>query len=213
MLYTPPAFRLDDLAALHDHMDRTGLAMIVTVGAEGPLISHVPLLLDRNEGTHGTLRGHLAKANPQIALSDTGREAVAVFPGPDAYVSPGWYATKREHGRVVPTWNYAVVHARGRLSFFEDSDRLQDVVDRLTQRHEAGRPGPWSIFDAPAPFIAAQLKGIVGFEISIERIEGKQKLSQNRSQDDRAGVVQGLEASEARCAHEIARLMRTKSQG
>jgi transcriptional regulator len=193
MLYTPPAFKVDDLALLHDHIDRTGLTVLVTVGDDGPLVSHLPLLLDREASGRGTLIGHLARANPQLKLSRLDQTALAIFQGPDAYVSPGWYETKREHGRVVPTWNYAIVHARGTLRLFDDRERLRSAVDRLTARHEAGFAQPWSTTDAPAAFIDAQLKGIVGVEIEIATLEGKYKLSQNRPTADQSGVVAGLE--------------------
>lgn len=127
-------------------------------------------------------------------------EALAIFAGPDAYVSPGWYATKAEHGRVVPTWNYAAVHAYGVAEFFEDAGRLRDVVAGLTTRHEAGRAAPWAVDDAPEPFVQAQLKGIVGVRLALSRVEGKRKFSQNRSAADRAGVVAGLRAEGADAA-------------
>ena len=211
MLYTPPAFKADDLFALHDHMDSAGLAMIVSVGERGPLISHAPVLLDRSAGPYGKLVGHLAKANLQTTLSRVDLEAVAVFPGPDAYISPGWYASKQEHGRVVPTWNYTVVHARGRLSFFHDPVRLLDLVDRLTDRHERQFAKPWSTADAPKEFIEAQLRGIVGIEIVIDRLEGKRKLSQNRPQADQDGVIKGLGASQVLSDHSVAELMQGSS--
>ena len=208
MLYTPPAFKMDDLPALHDHIDSAGLGTIVSVGERGPLISYAPLLLDRNAGPFGTLIGHLAKANQQTLLSRLDLEAVAVFPGPDAYISPGWYASKREHGRVVPTWNYTVVHARGRFSVFHDPVRLLDVVDRLTNRHEGQFAKPWSTADAPKEFIEAQLWGIVGIQIVIDSLEGKRKLSQNRPKADQAGVIEGLGESRQLSDHSVAELMR-----
>jgi transcriptional regulator len=193
MLYAPPAFKVEDLGLLHDHMDRTGLALLITVGDEGPLVSHLPLLLDRREGSKGVLIGHLARPNPQVHRSRLDLPAVAIFQGPDAYVSPGWYQTKREHGRVVPTWNYAVVHARGTLRLIDDAEWLRDAVGRLTARHEGTFEKPWSVADAPPKFIDGQLKGIVGVELAIEALEGKYKLSQNRSIADQEGVVAGLE--------------------
>ena len=136
MLYNPPAFRVEERGILHAQIAATGLAMLVTNGPQGPLVSHVPLLLDAGKGEHGTLLGHMARANPQWQESDFSVEALAVFQGPDAYITPSWYASKREHGRVVPTWNYAVVHARGRLTFFEDAATLLGAVTRLTEQHE-----------------------------------------------------------------------------
>lgn len=212
MLYTPPAFRFDDLTGLHDHIENSSLAMVVTVGSDGPIISHLPLLLDRSAGQYGALIGHFAKANPQTTLSKFDSEAVAVFPGADAYVSPRWYASKAEHGRVVPTWNYVVVHARGRLVLFDDPARLRAAVDRLTTRHEGSLPNPWSTDDAPQDFIEAQLSGIVGVEMVIERLEGKRKLSQNRRADDHAGVIAGLSASHTPSDRELADRMRDRSK-
>jgi len=193
-MYTPPAFRDDDRASIHAMIAAAGLATLVTMTPEGLVGTPLPLLLAPDEGPLGTLHGHVARANPQWRLAVAG-EALAIFAGPDAYVSPGWYATKAEHGRVVPTWNYAAVHATGPVEFYDDPVRLRAVVARLTERHEAGRASPWSVDDAPEPFVQAQLKGIVGLRLPIARLEGKRKFSQNRSAADRAGVVLGLGAT------------------
>ncbi|MBC2858362.1 FMN-binding negative transcriptional regulator [Stappia sp. 28M-7] len=190
-MYTPPAFREDDPAALAAMIGACPLATLVTATADGLLATPLPLLFDPAEGPFGVLHGHLARANPQWRAPVLG-EALATFSGPDAYVSPGWYASKAEHGKVVPTWNYAAVHAYGKIEFFEDADRLLHVVARLTDRHEAGRTDAWAVSDAPADFVAAQLRGIVGMRMVITRLEGKRKMSQNRSAADRAGVAQGL---------------------
>jgi transcriptional regulator len=139
------------------------------------------------------LYGHLARANPQGREPASGA-ALAIFSGPDAYVTPSWYATKRETGRVVPTWNYVAVHAYGTAEFFDEADRLLAVVTRLTERHEGARPAPWAVGDAPAEFVAGQLRGIVGLRLPIARLVGKRKMSQNRSAADRAGVAAGLSA-------------------
>jgi transcriptional regulator len=192
MLYTPPAFRVDDLALLLDHIARTGLASFITVGADGPIVSHVPLVHEPSDGGMGRLIGHLARANPQWQNTDISKPALAVFMGPDAYVSPSWYPSKTEHGRAVPTWNYAVVHVRGALTFFDDAERLRHAVEQLTDHHEANRADRWLVSDAPERYVASQLKGIVGFEIAIASIEGKYKLSQNKSEPDREGVIAGL---------------------
>ena len=192
MLYTPPAFRVDELPLLLDHIARTGLATFITAGADGPIVSHVPLVHEPSETGMGRLIGHLARANPQWQNTDQSKPALAVFMGPDAYVSPSWYPSKAEHGRVVPTWNYAVVHVRGVLTFFEDAEWLRAAVERLTHHHEGRRTDPWQVSDAPERFVAGQLKGIVGFEIAIASMEGKYKLSQNRSEPDREGVIAGL---------------------
>ena len=193
-MYTPPHFRDEDKASIDATIRATRLATLVTATADGPIGTPLPLMLDPAEGEHGTLYGHVAKANPQWRTPIIG-PALAIFMGPDAYISPAWYATKREHGKVVPTWNYIAVHAYGPIDFFEDPDRLLAVVTRLTNQHESPRQDPWAVADAPAPFIASQLKGIVGLRLPIARLEGKRKLSQNRTQPDRTGAIQGLSAS------------------
>ena len=153
----------------------------------------VPFLL-YGEGEHGVLRAHLARANPQWRELDALEECLVVFQGPEAYVTPSWYATKRETGRVVPTWNYAAVQARGRPRAIADAAWLRRQVDDLTAAREGGRPEPWAVSDAPEPFVAAQLRAIVGIEIALTAIAGKWKMSQNRTAEDRAGVVRGLAA-------------------
>lgn len=212
MLYNPPAFRADDVAGLLDDIDAIGFATLITVGETEPLVSQLPMLLDRASGPLGTLTGHIARANPQWRSSDLTKSAVALFAGPQAYVSPSLYPSKREHGRVVPTWNYALVHVRGRLSLFDDPAALAEHVAALTARHEAARAAPWSVADAPADFVERQLKGIVGVRLDIEAIEGKMKLSQNREPADRAGVAEGLAASDCPMAQATAALMRGMRQ-
>ncbi len=192
-MYVPPQFAEERIDVLQGAIRRTGLANLVTLGPDGLLATPLPLMLDAGEGPFGTLYGHLARANPQWRHTPS-VDALAIFMGPDAYVSPSWYATKRETGKVVPTWNYITVHASGPVSFFEDATELLDVVTRLTERHEAARAEPWAVADAPAPFIASQLKGIVGFRMPISAIQGKWKMSQNRPVADREGVVAGLRA-------------------
>ena len=194
-MYLPPAFRDEELPSLHQTMRDARLANFVTSTAEGLMASPLPLFLAADEGPYGTLYGHLARANSQWKLPPSG-DAMALFVGPDAYISPAWYPSKAEHHRVVPTWNYVAVHAYGAVEFFDDADRLLDVVSRLTNLHETGSKTPWSVSDAPKEFIAAQLRGIVGLRMPITRIDGKRKMSQNRSVEDRAGVVAGLNASE-----------------
>ncbi|WP_159709947.1 FMN-binding negative transcriptional regulator [Geminicoccus flavidas] len=194
-MYVPPAFRVDDLATLHGMMREARLANFVTATAQGLIATPLPLFLAPGEGPFGTLYGHLARANPQWRLAPTG-EATAIFMGPDAYITPTWYAAKQQHQKVVPTWNYLAVQAFGPAEFFEDADRLLDVVTRLTDLHEHPRAEPWAVGDAPPAFIRAQLRGIVGLRLPITRIEGKCKMSQNRSADDRAGVAAGLAASD-----------------
>ena len=194
-MYTPSAFALDDLPALHQQMLDTRLAILVTDGAHGLQASHLPLLLDPNEGPNGTLYGHLARANPHWHDLQAGAEALVIFAGADAYVSPAFYPAKAEHGKVVPTWNYVAVHAYGKAEVFSDAERLLTLVSALTDRHESGRAQPWKVADAPTDYIDGMLKAIVGFALPIQRLEGKRKLSQNRSTADIAGVREGLAAS------------------
>ncbi len=194
-MYVPPAFKEDDPAALRAMIAQSRLSHLVTATAMGLISTPLPLFLVPGEGEHGTLYGHVAKANPQWKTSPIG-EALAIFMGPDAYVSPSWYASKREHGKVVPTWNYTAVHACGPAEFFEDADRLREVVSRLTNLHEQPRQQPWAVTDAPEAYVHSQLKGIVGIRLPVTRIEGKCKLSQNRTLEDRKGVIEGLSSSE-----------------
>lgn len=206
-MYTPSYFKDEDLVSLHRQIEVTRLATLVTFDETGLQASHVPLLLDPALGTHGTLSGHLAKANPQWKALATGAEALLIFQGADAYISPSFYPAKAEHGKVVPTWNYVVVHAYGRPEVFTDPTRLLGIVRALTDKHESTRAEPWAVSDAPADYIEKMLNGIVGFSIPIERLEGKRKLNQNRSAEDIAGVSKGLAASQDHSDQEIARLM------
>ncbi len=214
-MYIPPAFRDDDLPSLFATMRAARLADLVTATGEGLVVTPLPLFLVAEEGPYGTLHGHLARANPQWKTPVLG-QALAMFRGPDAYVSPSWYPSKQEHGRVVPTWNYVAVHAYGPVEFYEDADRLLDVVTRLTALHEGERAAalegkaaaPWAVSDAPAEFVRAQLRGIVGLRLPIARIEGKRKMSQNRDAADRAGVAAGLGASARESDRAVAALIR-----
>ncbi|MFL1546198.1 FMN-binding negative transcriptional regulator [Pseudomonas sp. O39] len=194
-MYTPRAFALEDLPELQQLIQHTRLAQLVTFGEQGLQASHLPLLLNPDEGPYGTLYGHLAKANPQWRELQNGNEALVIFAGAEGYVSPAFYPSKAEHGKVVPTWNYLAVHAYGKAEVFTDAERLLTVVSALTDRHEGRRAHPWKVSDAPADYIDGMLKAIVGFALPIERLLGKRKLSQNRSPADIAGVREGLAAS------------------
>jgi transcriptional regulator len=169
-------------------------ANLVTMGAEGLDATPLPLIFDPSDGPRGSLIGHIARANPQWRTAEVGQEALAIFSGPDSYITPSYYETKRLTGKVVPTWNYVTIHARGRISFFHEAGPLHDLVRRLTERHEGERAAPWAVSDAPADFIQSQLRGIVGLRLEITALTGKWKMSQNRSPADRAGVVAGLRA-------------------
>lgn len=165
-----------------------GAAELVTAGPDGyPLATLLPVVW-----SGGTVTAHLARANPHWRAIADGQPTLLVVRGPQAYVSPSWYTAKAEHGRVVPTWNYSAVHLTGRARVVEDADWLRTHVEALTRLHEDHRDAPWAVDDAPAPYVSGQLRGIVGVEVAVERVEGKDKLSQNRSDADRAGVVAGL---------------------
>jgi transcriptional regulator len=168
--------------------------LLISGGADGLMANSVPFTAYPDEGANGVLRAHVARANPQWSALASANECLVVFQGPHAYISPTWYPSKAETHKTVPTWNYATVHAWGRATVHEDAAWLRRQIDDLTQAHEGGRPQPWKVSDAPADFVAAQLKAIVGIEIAVTRIEAKWKMSQNRSEADRRGVVTGLEA-------------------
>lgn len=202
-MYTPPAFSISDEIEIREMIHTSGLATLVTMTSEGLKGTPLPLFLNEAEGPYGTVYGHMARANPQWQLEPQG-EALVIFTGVDAYVSPGWYASKAEHGKVVPTWNYSAVHAYGKAEFFEEPGRVRDVVSRLTDKHERSRAAPWSVTDAPETFIAAQLRGIVGVRLEISRLDAKKKFSQNRPAADRAGVAKGLAEEENTAARSMA---------
>ncbi len=188
-MYQPPHFREDDSSVQHALIRAHPLGLLVTVGPSGLEANHVPFMLNPQAGL---LQGHLARPNPQWQGFDSAIEALVVFQGPEAYISPSWYAVKAETGKVVPTWNYAVVQVHGRLRVIEDHDWLRAQIEDLTRSQEDRREHGWQVSDAPAAYIDAQIRGIVGVEIAITRIEGKWKVSQNRPERDRAGVVAGL---------------------
>jgi transcriptional regulator len=206
-MYTPKAFEVTDLAMLHAAMKQSELATLVTITTNGLVATHLPLLLDETRGQYGTLTGHVSRANVQWRETDPDAEALIIFLGLDSYVTPNWYPAKQETGRVVPTWNYAAIHAYGRITFIEDTEWLRTMVSDLTKKHEASFPAPWQVTDAPAVYIDSQLKAIVGFEFQIVRLEGKQKFNQNRSAEDRLGVIQGLRELEDERKTQVAELM------
>jgi transcriptional regulator len=191
-MYVPPHFNEERVEVLHDAIRQARIGTLVTIGEGGIEASHVPMLVDPEPKPFGTLRGHVARANPQWRRAAADVESLAIFLGPNAYVTPDWYETKRESGKVVPTWNYVAVHAYGTLHFYEDPERLLALVTELTRTHEAPRAQPWKVSDAPKDYIAGMLQAIVGFDLPIARLEGKWKVSQNRPPADRAGVVEGL---------------------
>ncbi len=206
-MYVPEKFREQRPEVLHGLMQAHPLAALIATGEAGIIANHVPMELHAEPAPFGTLRGHIARANPLWKQYRAGSEVLAIFRGPERYISPNLYATKRETGEVVPTWNYAVVHARGTLEFIEDAVWLRALVTRLTDFHEADQKAPWKVTDAPEPFTQSMLKIIVGFEFHVTSLTGKFKLSQNRTEADRRGVLAGLHAASDPEAREMAGML------
>jgi transcriptional regulator len=191
-MYNPPHFQEQRPEVLQQLIRGHSLAALVTLGSNGLIANHVPLILDPDAGPLGTLRGHLSRMNPQWRDSLPEVSALAIFQGPAAYITPSWYPTKDAGGKVVPTYNYMVVHAHGPLQTYDDPRLLERNVRALTELHEARFAEPWSVDDAPPEYVQGLLKGIIGIEIPIARLEGKWKLSQNRPPEDQQGAVDGL---------------------
>lgn len=191
-MYQPVHFREDRIEVQHALIRAHPLGMLITAGPGGLIANPIPFVIDAEASEHGTLRCHVARANPQWREFPSIDECLVVFQGPQDYVTPSWYATKRETGKVVPTWNYVTVHAWGRPQAIDDAAWLRKNVENLTRMNEKALPAPWMVDDAPADYVASQLRAIIGVEIPISRIEGKWKVSQNRPEADRAGVVTGL---------------------
>jgi transcriptional regulator len=205
MVYLPPAFTEVRPEILVEHIERYDFGLLVTLGAEGLVASHIPFLIER-DGEQLHLQCHLARPNPQVSDLARGGEVLAIFHGPHAYISPNWYAT----GPSVPTWNYVDVHAYGRVQLVEDDKWLRRFLVRLSERHEACNPVAWRMQDLPEAYVGTMLKGIIGFEIAVTRLEGKYKLSQNRPAADRPGVIAALESQTDPESHAVARLMRDR---
>ena len=193
-MYIPRHFEETRVDVLHELIRAEPFGALVTLGASGLEANHLPFELDAAAGPFGTLRGHVSRANAVWKASSPEVEALAIFQGPQRYVTPSWYPTKAETGKVVPTWNYVVVHAYGPIRVIEDPAWLLAHVGRLTDRHEGDRDRPWQVSDAPEDYVAALVRGIVGIEIAVTRLAGKWKVSQNRGEADRAGVTTGLRA-------------------
>jgi transcriptional regulator len=208
-VYIPSSFAERDVDTLFAFIEAHPLATLVTTSpADGLIATHLPLVLDRKAGPSGTLFGHLARANPHSRV--LGQDAIAalvMFLGPDAYITPTWYRTKEETGRVVPTWNYVAVHAYCTLRAVDDPQDLRRHLGELTHDHESRRPYPWHVSDAPDEFIEAQMKAIIGMRLQIDRLEGKWKMSQNRSDADVAGVIRGLSTSDTPRDREVAEIV------
>lgn len=210
-MYLPSHFEESRIEVLHELMRRHPLATLVTTGSGGLNANHLPVELDAAPAPYGTLRCHVARANPLWRDHAPGGEALAIFQGPQVYVSPSWYETKKQTGEVVPTYNYAVVHAYGALRIIDDPAWLRGLVTRLTERFEGASAAPWQVGDAPQEFIEKQLRAIVGIEMTIARISGKWKASQNRPAEDRAGAVEALRAAPDADSRAMAQMIKDRS--
>jgi transcriptional regulator len=205
MVYLPPAFTETREEVLFAHIERHDFGLLVTHGAAGLIASQIPFLAERRDGgLH--LQAHIARANPQAGDLDGAGEPLAIFPGAHAYISPSWY----EAGPAVPTWNYAAVHAYGPAQRIDDPAWPRELVRRLSERHEAREPAPWDMQGLPEPYVQSMLKGIVGIEIAVSRLEGKFKLSQNRPAGDRPRIIAALERRADPDSHAVAQLMRER---
>lgn len=207
-MYIPKHFDETRVDVLHALIETRPLGTLVTLTGNGLDANHVPFEVDPHPAPYGTLRGHVARGNPVWRDYTKEIEALVVFQGSSEYISPSWYASKSEHGKVVPTWNYAVVHAYGPLSIVDDRQWLRALVERLTGHHESRRAAPWRVSDAPDDFVEQMLGAIVGIEIPLTRLHGKWKVSQNRPARDREGVVAGLLAEERESAAAVADMVR-----
>ena len=201
-MYTPPGFEVNDREKLHEFMEHNSFATLISSNEHEPFASHLPLLIERNKGTQGILTGHFARANPHWKVAN-GRRVLTIFHGPHAYISPGWV----QSASMVPTWNYVTVHAYGVVRIIEDGVRLREILQRMVTRYESGRDQPWSMDFAEDGFIDKLAAAIVGFEIEIDRLEGKWKLSQNHPAERREQIISGLLATQRTEESQIARLM------
>ncbi len=209
-MYQPEHFKLEERASLHEVMRSHPLGQLISAGASGLQANPVPFILHDDEGEHGVLRTHLARPNGQWRDFVGGCDVLVVFQGPQGYVTPSWYVSKKEHGKVVPTWNYVTVQVRGRAVAVQDGQWLVNHVSSMSDQNEQPLEHPWAVSDAPEPFITALTRGIVGVEIAITTITGKFKMSQNRPEADRHGVVEGLAA---RGADDVSALVRRLGEG
>ena len=211
-MYVPKHYEETRTDVLHELIGAHPLGAWVMPGESGLVVNHIPFLVEPGRGRHGTLVGHVARANPVWRIVSSSVASVVIFQGPQGYISPSWYPSKKQHGRVVPTWNYAVVHAHGVPRIIHDTGWLRGLVERLTEKHEADRPVPWKVTDAPAEHLAKSLDAIVGIEIPLDRLEGKWKMSQNQSAADRQGIVEGLRSRDDTLADVLADLVEDRSR-
>lgn len=213
-MYTPEKFKVEDVGTMHAMMRAFPFALLVTQGSDGIVATHLPTVLKVDEASPlGRIECHLARPNTQWRTFDANAEALLVFQGADAYIRPGWYPSKAEHGKAVPTWNYQAVHAYGRLAVHSDKAWLLAHAGELSRQQEAPFAQAWSVRDAPESYIDVMLRGIVGLSLTVARLEGKAKMSQNREARDRAGVVEGLNARADGADAEVARLVASAAAG
>lgn len=208
-MYIPKHFQDSDQQSLFNTIQQIQTANLITQHPTGLTATFLPLYLEEAEGQQGILYGHIAKANSQWQQTFNNTEALAIFTGPDAYITPSWYPSKKIHHKEVPTWNYIAVHVYGTIEFIEDTNTLLNIVTKLTNANEKNRQQPWQITDAPQDYIQAMLKAIIGVKITISKIEGKRKLSQNKTPENQQGVIQGLTSSDKASDKELAKLMKT----
>jgi len=202
-MYIPKGFEVEDLPTLHDFMAQHSFATLFGMLEGSPFATHLPLLVDPGRGRHGTILGHIARANPHWRIFDGKSPALAIFAGPHAYVSPSWYRSPN----VVPTWLYTTVHAHGTPKLIEDAETVRALLERMVRFYEDGFPRPWRLDSQGASYLEGMQRAIVAFEMPIERIEGKFKLNQTKNEADRRGTIEGLEATDDPMAREVARLM------
>ncbi len=207
-MFQSPIFREERTNVMHKMMHDYPFATLVSASESSLSADHIPLVLHPELSKIGTIRGHISIANPLWRNGEEEAQVLAIFQGPQAYISPSWYPTKQEHGKVVPTWNYVVVHAHGMLRFIKDHDWLLEHLGELTKRNENHRADPWAVSDAPDEFVARQLKGIVGIEIEVKSLSGTWKLSQNKNHQDKEGVEQGLADENTEQAIAVSNLVR-----
>jgi len=206
-MYVPSHFEESGIEVLHELIRACPFATLVTMSSGGINANHIPLHLSRESGQYGTLRGHVARSNPVWIDLVSDIEALTIFQGPDSYITPSWYPTKQEHGKVVPTWNYAVVHAYGALRIIDDPVWLRNQLEILVAQHEAKFNKPWAITDAPREYTDHMIGAIVGIEIEITKLSGKWKVSQNQPAQNQEGVIKGLKDFDSTDASEVATLM------
>ena len=211
-MFQPAIFQEDRLDVMQGLMRAHPFATLISSATGELTADHIPMILHDDEDAHGVLRGHVSVGNPLFKKTDGALDVLAVFQGPHTYITPSWYASKQEHGKVVPTWNYAVVHARGTLNFNRDESWLLRHLHDLTQQHEGHRPNPWAVSDAPEGFVKHQLRGLVGFEIQVSNIDGKWKVSQNKNEADKTGVATGLLDENTVDASAISKFVTERSQ-